>query len=198
MSRINAFNKTHQDAIDFIEECKNSEFEELRLLTNFLLETDSNPYALFGDDGNCMGTAETFAGVLRLFGHALYDDGELCFPVVNGEPRIRFVSKQDAINNPRMFVLTEQERQMDAPGTSYRQFSGIPDNQSIFEVSVITDVKEFIATLEASQAADLQRCFMDDAEDYGLNVALAHHQHKRLFNRGWVLDFLKSDHVSDC
>lgn len=198
MSRIAAFKETHQKALDYIEQCKTSNREELRILTNWLLETDSNPFALFGDNGTYMGTAENFAGLLHMFNHALYDDSDLCFPVVNGEPRIRFVSKWDALNHPKQYVLTEQECRMDEPGTVYRQFREIPDDQSIFEISVITDVKEFIATLEASQAADLQRCFTNDAEDYGLNVALAHHQHKRLFNRGRVLDFLKSDHVSDC
>ena len=193
MSRIAAFKETHQKALEYIEQCKTSDREELRILTNWLLETDSNPYALFGDDGNWMGTAENFAGLLHTFNHALNDDGDLCFPVVNGEPRIRFVSKWDALDHPKQYVLTSQERQMDEPGTIYRQFREIPDDQSIFEISVITDVKEFITVLEASQTADLRRYFMNDAEDFGLEFAAERYQGKRLYNPEWISEFLRGE-----
>ncbi len=82
---------------------------ELAALTAYLMETDANPWGFMPRGWE--GSAETstgFASFLGVLRHALYDDGDLSFPIVNGEPRIAFVCKHE--DSYEDLVLSDTEK----------------------------------------------------------------------------------------
>jgi hypothetical protein len=138
-------------------------------ITNFLLETDANPYAIFPDNGGYMGSAENFASLLHQIYHALVDDGDICFPVVNGEPRICFVWKHE--DNIKKYVLSKTEQQME------RNYG------SEYEITFLDNVDDFISAFKAFQIADIKRCFLKDAESQGIEFAVKHYSHYKCFDQ---------------
>ena len=94
MLRLKNIEEKHQTDLKEIQVCLNDECEEMRAITNLLIQTDVNPYGFLPNEwANGFDTSSGFASLLHMIYHALVDDGEISFPIVNGEPRIRFVSR---------------------------------------------------------------------------------------------------------
>ena len=101
MKRFELFDFNHQQSISEINEYLTSTKDydkETITLIGWLLETDHNPYSIFHDmyDANGMSTSNGFAGLCNCIHHALVDDGDICFPVINNHPFISFKDKYDS------------------------------------------------------------------------------------------------------
>ena len=101
MNRFKEYEQNYLDAVDSIkkyvdtENCEKYE-KESATLCKFLFETDVNPYQLFvheTDASQLADSAQGFADLCALIHHALVDDGDICFPVVDGSPKILFASR---------------------------------------------------------------------------------------------------------
>ncbi len=100
MDRFEQYEQNYLKAVDSIkkyidtENCEKYE-KESATLCKFLFESDFNPYELFvrATDASQLYSAQGFAGLCTLIYHALVDDGDICFPVVDGSPKILFASR---------------------------------------------------------------------------------------------------------
>ena len=100
--RWGRFEQNHQEALNTIRLAVEGEVadydKEYQHLAKWLFETKHNPYGIFGMKQWHSGAteyAEGFAGILRVIHHALVDDGDICFPVVDGQPYIYLTCKDD-------------------------------------------------------------------------------------------------------
>ena len=183
MSRFQKFEKAYNEAIDSITLMLSDE-DDVGLLANWLMDTDHNPYSFLPEAwAGAMGTAEGFASLLHMIHHALVDDGDISFPVVNGEPRIAFVWKHE--DNARDYILTNQEKQMDTDGRM-RAWRGLNPEESMYEITWLESVSEFIEQRDLYQAAEIKRWFANDAEIHGVDFAVKHYSSYKQFDSKWI------------
>ncbi len=111
MSRFDEFKKNYECAVaDISIQLSNKDHAEYNHLVNWLFNTKHNPYGIFANKGSAssMESAEYFAGLCMMIHHAMLDDGDISFPLVNDQPRIAFVCKHE--DNIENYVLTDQEK----------------------------------------------------------------------------------------
>ena len=109
--RLTVFRKNFDKALEEIAYFLKPTSYEPRMheLVKWMLETDANPYSYLPSDwGEALENAQLFVELLHLIHHALYDDGDICFVSVNGQPRIVFHDPHDI--GIHRSALTEQER----------------------------------------------------------------------------------------
>jgi hypothetical protein len=95
MSKLEKLNSQHLSDMAFIEEMRDSPNPEMRAITKFLLETDANPYNFLpADFADGFNSSSGFAYLLIKVHHGLCDDGEISFPIISGNPKIRFSDYQ--------------------------------------------------------------------------------------------------------
>ena len=169
MSKIDNFNKMHQDALNSILGHLNSPNNEMKAIATFLYETDANPYNFLSDSwAGHMSTSTGFDSLLHSIWHALIDDGDMCFPCVDGHPRIRFFHKSEIQEKD---ILCEIELQF-------------PRDRNI---TFLKDSFEFIEKYKEYQIRDLKRCFISDyVMQRTTNYALEHYPSNPLFNTEWI------------
>lgn len=93
---FDAWRERFEGALERIEQYRNDETPDMRLITRWLMETEANPYG-FIERGYArfFENAEGFAGLLQIIHHALVDDGEICFVAVSGRPMIVFAHRDE-------------------------------------------------------------------------------------------------------
>jgi len=72
-------------------------YKEAEFLCKWLFDTDINPYGLFHDDdwAESFDSAERFSSLCNEIYHAITDDGDISYVVVNKSPRIAFKHECD-------------------------------------------------------------------------------------------------------
>lgn len=170
MSRIAEFHKSFNEALATIEHFKTD--ANMAAITNWLLNTDASPYSIFADAGGRVGSAESFAGLLQCIHHALVDDGDICFPVVNGRPRICFVWQHE--KNVEQYILTAQEKGF------------IRDFGTDYEITFLDNIDQFIAAYDAAHIKFIKRCFLIDARAKGVQFATKNYSTYKCFDPTWV------------
>ena len=180
MNKFEKFQANYDEAIKTIKQLQGpSEYEpQMNGLVNWLLETDANPYSYLPEGwAGSISSAEGFASLLGVIHHAVYDDGDITFVTVNGEPRIVFVHKFE--DNFRNYVLTTQEKEMEngAWRTEYDvKFLDIEPN-------------EFGVIYDAFQIKEIKRWFTSDARAHGVEWAASHYRSYKLWNEAWVEEY---------
>lgn len=128
-ARIKAMEQRHQEALAAIEQFRTHSEPEMRAITEYLLETDANPYSFLPNGwGSALDTSTSFDRFLSVIHHALYDDGDISFPIVNGAPRMAFVWRNE--DNYANYVLSDTEKNLqEMYGTEYKieQCQGVMD-----------------------------------------------------------------------
>lgn len=95
------FKKNYDESIALIKDALEGEVadyeKEYQHLIRWLFYTQHNPYGIFKNEwaAGCIDDAEGFARICHEIHHALVDDGDICFPVVNGVPQIAFCWRHD-------------------------------------------------------------------------------------------------------
>lgn len=168
--------KNHKEAIATINMCLNDSSEpEMQAITSYLLETEANPYSFLPDGwGGSTSTYTGFQSLLRMIHHALYDDGDISFPIVNGEPRISFLNKHDEDYEEHVLNSTEKH---------FKQHHG-----NTYEVEQCKDVFDFIAKHSDYHRKDVRRFFILDAAIHGWEFAVEHHSRYANFDPDWEFD----------
>ena len=96
MPSIDQWRATFEHSLEQIERYRNSDNEDMRLIANWLMDTEANPYSILQPGYvRALDTAEGFAGLLQIIHHALVDDGEITFVAVNGRPMIAFAAPDE-------------------------------------------------------------------------------------------------------
>jgi hypothetical protein len=176
MNKYELFDKNHQDAIASIKLyiCDSNE-TEMQAITEYLLETDANPYGFLpGEWAGCTGTATDFIRLLNMIHHAIYDDGDISFPIVNGEPRISFIWKNE--DNYNSLILSESERDM-------QERLGV-----VYGVEQCDNILDFISKHKEYHRKDIKRCFIGDAAMHGWEFAVRHNSAYFNFDPYWEFD----------
>ena len=179
MTRFEVFQNVYNNAIDTIHHFQNdNDCAEMRELVNWLLTTDANPYAFLPEEwAHSLNAAESFADLLHYIHHAVYDDGDITFVTVNGEPRIVFANQYD--DNFRDRALTNQEKEIEK-----RTIFG---KLRTYEVSILNiSPNEFGHLYDAFNLKDLQRCFSIDAGRLGVKFATDTYSKYACFTSDWI------------
>lgn len=144
--------------------------EEYKHLINWLVSFRWNPYVLFANQGwaSSLNNAESFSGLLSAIHHAMVDDGDICFPVVNGSPRIAFVWKNE--DNVEKYVCMEREK------------------GNANEISFLKDAYEFTAAYDEYQTNQLRKCVKSDLKRFDKEFVLKNYSYTVGFNKEWVDD----------
>lgn len=175
MLRLKNIEENHQTDLKEIRDFLNDECEEMRAITKLLVETDVNQYGFLPNEwANGFDTSSGFASLLRMIYHALIDDGEISFPIVNGEPRIRFVSRWE--DNYEQYALNETEKHFKrARGKAYN-------------IKHCKDVFDFIEKFNAYDYNETRRCFINDAARRNIDFAVEHYSRYVSFDPNWEFD----------
>ena len=178
MKEFDKFKQSYDAAIETIKSFMEPSHPEdpangMTGLTKWLLTTDVNPYAYLPERlATAIGTAEGFSAVLRKLHHDLYDDGDVTFVTVNGQPRIVFESKNE--DDFYRKALQPIERDMlDNDGTKY-----------VVKVLDITP-NEFGPTYDEWNYKDTKRCFMWDA-GCGIEWAANQYRQYQCWDESWI------------
>jgi hypothetical protein len=129
--------KNFEDALQRIHAFRNDPNADMRLLTHWLMDTDTNPYwFLESRYAGMLESAEQFATLLGMIHHSIVDDGEISFVAVNGRPMIVFANR-DEIGHVEL--RSEMERMADekrGAAPSYDFIDGVSafiDRQNRYE-----------------------------------------------------------------
>lgn len=175
MNRIQAMEQRHRDAVATIEQYRRSDLAEMRAITEYLLDTDANPYSFLPHEwAGAMETSTGFEGLLNTIHHALVDDGDISFPIVNGMPRIVFIWQHE--ENYADYVLSDTEKDMQKRwGSEYN-------------ITQCKDVMDWIARHQEYNRKDIRRCYIQDAARQGWEFATEHYSRYANFDPDWEFD----------
>lgn len=175
MLRLKNIEENHQKSMKQIHDFLNDECSEMKAITKLLLETDVNPYGFIHHElAKVFETSHGFASLLNMIYHALVDDGDISFPVVNGEPRIRFVSRWE--DNYEQYALSETEKRFKL------------ERGNTYTVEQCKDVFEFIEKFEEYHSNELLSWFISDSSMFGIDFAVKHYSKYAKFNPDWEFD----------
>lgn len=159
MFEMKKFQDNFDQAIKTIEQYQTTQ-STMQSLVEWMLTTDANPYSYLPEAyAGSVDSAEMFAGLLNTIHHALYDDGDITFVAVNGEPRIVFVDRYDV----------------------EKQFP----KGKVVEVLDI-EPGEFVTLYNEYQTKEIKRCFITDAKRFGLDFGVEHYKHYKCFDTNWI------------
>lgn len=145
---------------------------QLSKLYNWLLTTDTNPYSFLPEGwANSLVTASGTSALFSMIHHAVIDDGEISFVKLNDEPMMLFIdvrnmSQQDLYK----FLLTEQEKS-----------SGFEFDIEILKI----EPNDFGDHVDFYQRKWMQKCFIQDAAQHGIEFTKDAYSKYKLFSEDW-------------
>lgn len=87
--------KNHREAIDFIKKTQETGSLEMMSITNYLLSSLEKDLIYDFIPKNWYETSTGLKSLLHSIDHALFDDGDVCFPIIDGKPYIYFQCIED-------------------------------------------------------------------------------------------------------
>lgn len=176
MNRLEALEQNHLEHMEKIKKYLTSSEPEMMAIAKFLLKTEANPYAILPEHwAGCTESSSGMRSLLNHIHHALFDDGEISFPIVNGEPKIVFVW-EDTPNYDDYALNSTQQHFRDTRGVTY-------------DIEQCQDVFDFIAKCTEYHRTDILRCFITDAAMRGITFAVNHYGNNyAAFDPDWEFD----------
>lgn len=176
MHRLKLIEENYKKAVEHINRClTDDKYPELQAITKLFMKTDVNPYGFlpehFADGFDTAGGMSSLLGAIH---HALYDDGDISFPLVNGEPRIVFLHPYEDFYED--FVLTETEKHLKK------------NYGSEYTVEKCSDVFDFIEKFETFNSKEVKRWFIEDAARHSVEFAIEHYSDYARFDPDWEFD----------
>lgn len=175
MKKFDEFKKAFDNSIEEIKKFlePGPHKPQMNGLVKWMMETEANPYSYLPDQwGGALSTAEGFASLLRYIHHALYDDGEITFVAINGEPRIVFTHRFE--KHFRKDALGEQR-------ASYEE-----DYGDVYDVEVLDiEPDEFPALYEKWHTSWVKECFMSDAQ-WDVERTAEHYRKFSCWDESWI------------
>ena len=184
MNKLEQFDKVHAEAMERIQQYlsipEDSYDHGMVGLVKWLLETDQNPYHYLQQEvAEWTGSATGFVSLLDLIHHALYDDGDIEFVKVNGQPKIVFVWRHD--DGFYDAILSDSDKALAArKGLKAEDIVEVMDN-------IIP--REFIEECEKYQLKHIQKCYITDAARRGIQFADAHYSQYEVWEEDWRHEF---------
>lgn len=124
-NRYKLFKENFDSYIEEIDEFLRSDQDnqkEFKHLAVWLFNRKGDNRSIFVKYGYLrkMDNPEGFLDILNEIYNGLLDDGDICFPVVNGSPRIAFANKYDddilnkILDDTELFILNDKKVSMEA------------------------------------------------------------------------------------
>lgn len=156
--------ENHNQALRGIDRClSNTDEPEMQAITQYLLETEENPYCFLPEEwAGAMETTTGFYSLLSNIHHALYDDGAIIFPITYSGPQIVFSEKYSFDENP----LDHKDKR----------------------VKYCKDVYDFIDKHKAYFRAQVRIWFLSD-QNLGLEKAIEHYSKYSCFDKEWIKEY---------
>ena len=176
MNRLEALEQNHLEHMEKIKEYLSSSTPETMAIAKFLLKTEANPYGFLPEHwAGCTESSSGMTSLLHHIHHALHDDGEISFPIVNGEPKIVF-AWANTENYDNLALNSTQQHFRDTRGVTY-------------DIEQCQDVFDFIAKCTEYHRTDILRCFITDAAMRGITFAVNHYGNNyAAFDPDWEFD----------
>ena len=147
------FQKAYQEAVETVERALADETQNppMNGLVRWMMETEANPYGFLQWEWcGALASAEQFAKLVGHLNHALYDNGEVTFCTVNGQPRMVFANPNE--ENFRERALHPEERKRE--GQVILMPGGRPPRTVKYEVVALNITPaEFGPLVEAHNAS---------------------------------------------
>lgn len=183
MSKFEKFEQVHQSAMREIQGYRDIDKDSYNYgmvcLVEWMLKTDINPYQYV--DGRYAGLTDTSTGFLSLLNiihHALYDDGEIEFVSIDGQPKMVFANRYD--NDFYSVILSNTDKEIiEKTGRPITDFINVLD----------VEPKEFITLCEQYHKNHIQRCYVVDAARHGISFADSHYSSYDCWEEGWRCEF---------
>lgn len=181
-NRFVKFEQAYKTAISTIERfMEPGGYEpEMYGLVKWMLDTDANPYAYLPVElAGALDSAQGFASLLHYIHHALYDDGDITFVTVNGEPRIVFANQYDEGFRDR--ALSPAEKDIESRPVSRMNVK--------CDIQVL-DIKPnlFGPIYDMYQRDRVRHWFINDAASHGIEYAVKHYEKYKCFDLNWIAD----------
>ncbi len=183
MTKFELFESNYHEALSAINDYCISDNLEMKHIANWLMMTKANPYGIFcsEDISSLMGSAEGMSGLLSSIEHALTDDGDISFPVINGSPKISFRHKEET--DVEKHLLSNVER------STHKRMGLKPT------VMWLDNVFEFTKNFDLAYKSWLKRAFMTDATLQSIDFAVKHYanneEYKGVFEEEWIIQAKK-------
>lgn len=171
MIRIEDLDLAHEEAIQYILKSRND--KDIGNFTNWLMETQANYYDIFSDHWRSFNSSIDVECFLKVVYHALVDDGDVCFPVINGVPKLIFSDRYET--TPEVIKL--MFRDVDV---------------SKMKLEFLDNIDEFIEQAELYHVNTIKQCYLCDLELHGEEMANSHYSKYKCYSQEW-----KNDEVTD-
>ncbi len=169
----NLLNKLEANHISSMNEIKKyliSSRKDMVSITTYLLNTDANPHDFLPKNiAESMNSAQGFLNFLQSLEKAIYYSKEICFPIINGVPKIAFENKTKF--NPEIYLQGSQNTD---------------ENQSIYFLS---NVQEFIYEHSCHQFQITKESFFHQAQMCGLKQAVEEFKSNNCFDNSWIQEY---------
>ena len=172
MRQLREFEKNYHTAVEEINEYLKIEHSEFAELTKLFLDTDANPYGFCPAgwaDGFC--SAQGFISLLDTVYHAMYDDGDITFFVVNDEPKFGFFPNYDLNDNN---CLNETQKIFKQRGNKYEYHA--------------VECAERIKLFREYHAKEVKRWFIQDATRFSVDFSRKSYEGYADFDQSWATD----------
>lgn len=176
MHRLKLIEENYKKAIEHINRCLTDDrYPALQAITKLFMETDVNPYGFLpGHFADGFDTAGGMSSLLGMIHHALYDDGDISFPIVNGEPRIAFLHHTEDCYED--LILNETEKH-------FKKNYGHE-----YELKRCSDVFDFIQKFEEYHSKEVRNWFITEASRRSIEFAVEHFSNYARFDPDWEFD----------
>jgi len=168
-TRFVMFETKYNNAISYIK--KQQTDDVMSSITNWLLDTEINPYSFLPNSyAELAYTAEGFESLLHQIRHALFDDGDISFPVINNNPYILFVDRYEATIN------------------SFADLSLYVEDiyEDIYDIVWLNSIEEFMFAADENHRKTIKKCFNSDLRRFGIDNAVSHYKNYKVFDESWI------------
>ena len=168
-TRFYMFETRYNDAISYIK--KQQTDDVMSSITNWLLDTEINPYSFLPEFyANLANTAEGFESLLHQIRHALVDDGDISFPVINNNPYILFVDRYESTIN------------------SFADLSLYVEDiyEDIYDIVWLNSIEEFMVAADENHRKTIKKCFNSDLRRFGIDYSVSHYKNYKVFDESWI------------
>jgi len=162
------FETKYNNAISYIK--KQQTDDVMSSITNWLLDTEINPYSFLPNSyAELAYTAEGFESLLHQIRHALVDDGDISFPVINNKPYMLFIDRYEATIN------------------SFADLSlYVEDIYDINDIAWLNSIEEFMFAADENHRKTIKKCFNSDLRRFGIDNAVSHYKNYKVFDESWI------------
>lgn len=116
--------------------------------------------------GNSLQSSSDLVGLLSNIHHALVDDGDICFPVYNGQPYISFACQHEFSEEGIHHYIGSQNAELRKPSNpvnvrmkEFRAKHGLVEDP-LPEVTFLKDVYEFTGACDSHEASEFKKSFI--------------------------------------